>query len=346
MIRLYKETAESVKLAISLLKYVLSREGYSPSDMDSRSLKDLTEHITGRRVSTNLDSYRFADLKESVPLTLNSMEGYLGERLSVERQSPDDRTDADLIDTVVYMLQLPWLQNRLGRDVISALRKAILTPSELTKFKEEVKKGELQCTGCGNVLLPETLMTLHRTGGSICIMCSACVQPANMMCQCGKCKPINDANARRLRAATKCTCEKKVEEGVRPNTIMLEPEEVPQERVGQEAPFIARAGRPFGAGADAPRVQHRWATAQPMTPQNMVEPALPGQAVLGWEADPLQPRENPFLNREQRRVQERIRAIEHERLRDLYMGPPVLPDNPVPAPEVQDAPEPFPGGER
>ena len=85
----------------------------------------------------------------------------------------------DLIDTVVKVVSDHRI-NSLGRDYLTVLRKALLSPLEMSKFRSMVDKGQ-GCSNCGTSLGEYEAVVVRNLN----IYCHRCAHPEMVTCpQC------------------------------------------------------------------------------------------------------------------------------------------------------------------
>lgn len=135
----------------------------------------------------------------------------------VSNDPTNSKGDVSIIATIIDLLGLPWTGNRVGAETISALRKAILRPSEIITF-QKIAKESFQCSSCSHVFRGNEAAIVQRgSNHELRVTCLRCATPSYGICgSCGEAAPINPAGITAL-AATKfvsCGCKAKVKKEV------------------------------------------------------------------------------------------------------------------------------------
>lgn len=88
-----------------------------------------------------------------------------------------------LIDRMVEILQEPFVINRMTADALLALRRAILTPSEVGELRSSLAKGEGRC-GCGKKFQHGEMVTFYNNGewNGRLLYCTQCSPPSYQAC--------------------------------------------------------------------------------------------------------------------------------------------------------------------
>lgn len=284
---------------------------------DENSLKEIYEKLTGEK-------YR-----DARPTTL-------GERITFAEvyntlAFPEENSDHDmrLIEEIVGIINGPYAQGILGPKVLKSLRKAVLNPDELLKFKAEVQAREMSCGTCGRTLVPEEGVTFRVVEGTPIFICMACTRPIFIRCSCGKVKQIGDIFRRRMRKETTCACETTaVETPTEAPEPIFEPEE--PERDVNPPPVPVDPG-PAQLAAGAPRNAR----------MDGIRPDRP--PIIRFEVgERLNP--PPVRNRIAERMEQRQMGLNQHNLRegDAFRG---LGGQQIIWPNLQDDPDPR-GGDR
>lgn len=107
-------------------------------------------------------------------------QGLFLELLQARTLNPQGADMSPLIETMVEMLQQPFLQNRITRDDIAKLRKAILTPEELGDMRAELRLVEFRCFQCKRPFQSREAMTWnHDAHSNVILYCTSCL-PAQL----------------------------------------------------------------------------------------------------------------------------------------------------------------------
>ena len=108
----------------------------------------------------------------------------------------------DLVDTVAEMLQNPRI-SRLNADQLTTLRRGILSPLELARFKSMLSAHQRECNNCGNIIVDYEVAT--SVGGRM--YCHHCAYPTGAMCTaCQHIIPVTGINKLVARALQRHTC--------------------------------------------------------------------------------------------------------------------------------------------
>lgn len=170
----------------------------------------------------------------------------------------------DLLDTVVQMLMDPR-HRQLSTSMTEHLRRSILSPLELAKFKRNLVQGR-SCTDCRRELLDEEIIAIYQ--GSI--YCTRCFPPRRLYCP--QCENVIDASGvaktlERLMAKHESECEARRSQDGEPRValrrgapqtirrIMTPTPQAPQAPQVTEAVPVLQEGRP--ANPNGPIAQMR-----------------------------------------------------------------------------------------
>lgn len=99
----------------------------------------------------------------------------------LDRQS----SEKDLIDTVVSVLGLPFVENRVASASLRNLRKALLLPDE-AKAWQQATNDAWYCPGCGASFFSGDLVTLQKSDHGQRVLCVNCHPPQAVTCENGK----------------------------------------------------------------------------------------------------------------------------------------------------------------
>lgn len=115
--------------------------------------------------------------------------------------------DYELISKVVDFLGLPYTTNRVSNQTMTALRSAILRPSEIAAFVK-ASKDALSCATCSKKLSPDEILSLRSTkDGGYVIYCTACAIPRFSRCiACGEPAPLSTAALSIVSSSKFITC--------------------------------------------------------------------------------------------------------------------------------------------
>jgi hypothetical protein len=187
MIRMYNNIAEQLLVALVYLRYRLGRNSsaafneLSPfaSDVVNGRLRDVelgpeVQQSLVRTLDRNPLDTTFTDIIDQLVKQLN------------EGAGPVKTHDKDLIETVVRLLQLDYVKNKLSSENIGRLRAAILLPSELATLRTHLN-NEMTCS-CGHKFQHGEMASILGNGpdGGAKVTCINCYRPEWIACANGK----------------------------------------------------------------------------------------------------------------------------------------------------------------
>lgn len=184
MIRFYRDFVAQLILLTAYLKFIAGnpsmetmKEALGRVDVESID-PDLRDPLAAsQNYLDQVEALRIGYHPEEPAPTLDTAFRHLVEHQDAK---PDDLS---LIDTLVDILQMPFSGNFLNLKVVKAIRKAILTSSELESLKAMSEKRELSCKDCGHRFVNGEAVTLSRTGhGDVQLFCVKCVTPLYLPC--------------------------------------------------------------------------------------------------------------------------------------------------------------------
>ena len=114
-----------------------------------------------------------------------------------------------LLETVIDIIGGPWGSNRLGGEILSALRRAIMRPSEIETFRK-VSRESFQCDRCEHRFTnAEAIVVMRESNNNLSVRCMQCAAPSYGVCaKCGDAAPLTDAGRTEIQAAVqKVTCD-------------------------------------------------------------------------------------------------------------------------------------------
>ena len=206
MIRLFQHHARFLLLMLVAWKHRVDSNGTNNhtrdlvGDVSAWSSANPTHPITIWLSSFDwVDTIEHADVDEQMGALI---EGF-GDR------SADSKGDVSIISTIIDLLGLPWTGNRIGTETLTALRRAILRPSEITNF-QRIAKESFQCAACAHKFMGNEAGIVHRgSNNELVVYCIRCAAPTHGACaSCGETAPISSAGITAL-ASTKfvsCGC--------------------------------------------------------------------------------------------------------------------------------------------
>jgi hypothetical protein len=164
-------------------------------------------------VNQALDSYVHGYDDES-PSNDDVLKGALGQLTKPKK------ADGDLLDVVVAMLNLPFI-NYLSSSTIRSLRDAILTPGELMEVKKIIKSSS-KC-GCGHQFENSEMTSVMPTAEGIILQCTKCARPNYVRCDhCDNMVLISGKVASTWRNSVDCGCTKTVANNPDPIAQLLQ----------------------------------------------------------------------------------------------------------------------------
>lgn len=118
--------------------------------------------------------------------------------------------DVPLITAIVDLLRLPWGSNRLDPATMTALRRAILRPSEVEEFRRASREA-FACNVCAHKFAPGEAGTIRRDAdNNISIRCLMCAHPQTAICPtCRESAPLTTTGLSALTSTkfVNCNCK-------------------------------------------------------------------------------------------------------------------------------------------
>lgn len=224
MMRFYKAMAEQFLIALYITKSFMHREGLHTNAEAGNNIQD-----TYRRFFSGRVDRQFSTENSGIPTTPDELIRELEQRLYSDGGK---ETDGGIIDTIVDILHLPFVENGISSKQLRQLRKALFSPEELMILREELKKQELMC-GCGHVFESGELGTLRTNEeGGVRLHCASCLRPTRIACRCGKkAQNLSDRGSKLIWKETACSHGE-----IREETDVSEPETVRVEDPAPEVP--------------------------------------------------------------------------------------------------------------
>lgn len=124
--------------------------------------------------------------------------------------------DVPLINEIIEILGLPYATNRFGQDAITALRRALFTPSELEQFKRKAKEAFV-CSTCSHVFQSGEAVVIRREADQdIRVCCLQCQDARYGTCSsCGESAPLTNTGVLMLRSSKMVSCDCKTRKATR-----------------------------------------------------------------------------------------------------------------------------------
>lgn len=174
MIKLYRDSAEQLAMC---LHYIMYRAGVEMSEVQNAAAR--TNNLSNKEIVAMKRSLRTSSS------TLTPIKEQFDELIKAINDEDLPNKDGDLIDLMVQTLQLPHVQNVLSGGRLTALKKAILLPSEFGALAERVRAREMSCSHCGSQFRDGEAVTLRHSGDRTApgvVYCASCVRPDVITC--------------------------------------------------------------------------------------------------------------------------------------------------------------------
>lgn len=171
MIRQYPETITAILL------YLLEAKacGINPLDYDISA---------GNFSEDQIETLSFA--RSSLSSHAITLDQIIEELIVQIEQNDLKESDADLVDTIVRILQLPYARQMLSGEGLKQLRRAILLPEEASGLLARLEQLEKTCATCGHTFQGGELMVLKERNTDRTFHCTKCVSIHSMACErCG-----------------------------------------------------------------------------------------------------------------------------------------------------------------
>lgn len=115
-----------------------------------------------------------------MPISGNELYDIIMEQL--QQQSPPEK---DLIEQIVKVLGLPFIENRLSMAAMKQLRNLLMLPSEIDAWVRMVHESWF-CPGCGVEMHQGQMVTIEKGETGAKVFCTNCVPPRSVVCNNGK----------------------------------------------------------------------------------------------------------------------------------------------------------------
>lgn len=204
VIRMYKDVAKLALLSWAYLRDsgvdVNNVVNFARKDGNLRTFKSDDECRQLRDIATSLAGEGF-----QYEFNLNQLIEELAEQIQ-KAESPN--ADGRLIDEIVRILKFPFVRNRLSREQINGLKRAILMPDEVAVINNELRPLEMMCADCGAALHSGEMVTLMLQEGrnpDRYVFCVRCQPPEIMPCQnCREVHPLSKGMQQSISKGPKC----------------------------------------------------------------------------------------------------------------------------------------------
>lgn len=227
MIRFYKSYLGRMFLGLLLLIELEKQHGKS-AVVDAATRWQAPDSNTSLILHGLIDSYA-----NSEPETDDVLKGAVGQ-LTKKRTD-----DADLLDTIVNILKLPFTSFLSGKTLL-LLRDAVLTPSELTDLKKAYKA--VAACSCGHTFTQNEMATVTVANDALTLKCTKCQRPAVGRCDyCGEVTQLIGNNSRNALKEVDCGCRKKAERAAKIPSILVDTNPVAARALVEQARQL-RAG--------------------------------------------------------------------------------------------------------
>lgn len=201
MIRIYDKFAGRILSALVYARGQLGDRLDVADDTNLRTAYGRGISCYNQTVAEILEDDRAGGVDYEANPTVTSLIDPLAQQVYDERwKTPHDK---DLIDTVVRLLQLSFLKNRLTLENLKRLRAAILLPSELVGLKEKLKASEMFCGQCYHKFRSGEMASVLREQDSVYLLCTTCFKPESLACV-GKNRHSLDVDKALHKAVAKC----------------------------------------------------------------------------------------------------------------------------------------------
>lgn len=180
--RMFDDLMGKVILSLAAFRSYTGKGEWSVRNVTSEANNYINNHFdsddSNRDVLARINNKLLNSTKEPI-----NFDNIISELISqVRSRSNGDSHELDLAETFIQLCS----ENMHGANTISGkgfdyVRKGILTPSELKKFKENRLKNEFSCPGCGKDMEPSEGVSIHK-GQCLCYNCHSF---NSIRCHCG-----------------------------------------------------------------------------------------------------------------------------------------------------------------
>jgi len=188
MIRMYRQTASQLLVLLDYLERsgfdIKNYHNYAVSSSDT-TVRDAT-HLISSQTAENLST---TELKESLKQQLEN----------------GDDSDVTLIDTIVSVLGLAYISNRLSSAVLERLKSAVMRPDEVVALRHALQDS-VKCNVCNKDLSAGELVVGAGSGDKYSLRCLKCGIPEKGTCpNCDRKTGLSGAVKSRLIKMFMCT---------------------------------------------------------------------------------------------------------------------------------------------
>lgn len=235
MVRLSNEKVQPLLVLLAALRASAQTQGRDTLDfalqdalsrwMQANPTNPLTQRLAELSIANNLSDVHYNNL--------------IDELTEAVFHPGESKGDKPLIDEIVGLIGTdPYTSNRLNGETLSALRKALLRPSELEKFRQLAKES-FSCTHCNHKFGNGEAAVVRRESDSVIVVrCLRCAGIQQLPCKhCGDATPIPSTAVRTIGDVVRdvdCGCQtRKKVDGPRPSRNR-------EERIRQSLNDLAR----------------------------------------------------------------------------------------------------------
>ena len=201
MFKVFRSYAKFLLLAVIAVRHLITTT--AGRDIILNAISDWTILNSNHQAIGILSTFTWTD---EIDLPDNEIDE-IAENLLIGFQSASTAGDYDIITKVVDFLGLPFAQNRISPSTLSALRTAILRPSEIAAFSKATREA-LNCNTCHHKLAPGEILTFQQSkDGNVIIHCTNCLSPRLSRCQhCQEAAPISSGGLAVLTSSKLVSC--------------------------------------------------------------------------------------------------------------------------------------------
>ena len=261
MIRLYAEMVRGLLLILAALRAQSVESGREVIDAGIiNTLRRYTQDHPDDPLTQWLSGIPWNDTLAQI--NYDELIGSLKDQLDNQGSGKGDVT---LLEIVTDIIGGPWGSNRLGGETLSALRRAILKPSEIETFKR-LSRESFQCSRCEHKFTnAEAVVVMREPDNNLSVRCMQCAVPCYGVCtKCGDAAILTPAGQTGVLAAAKtvtCDCVTRHKKSVdAPGSDQSIPRRNARERAAQ---LLAREQLHVGIRGAAHQPQWVHVPAQP-----------------------------------------------------------------------------------
>lgn len=258
MVKLYRDQAQRLLVLLAGMLHARTEAGARVWD---QAVADYVRHWVNAHpdspVAAHIGSVNWRDALEDAfddPELLSNIHEQLA------ATSGSAKGDTTLVDTIVEILGLPYGGARLSGETMTALRKAILRPSEIAQFRK-LAQNSFACDQCGHSFTNSEVCVVRReTDHHVRVRCIRCEVPTYAVCKaCGGSANISEAAQLALTsgALVTCSCKGKGKKAPEPSTATI-PDSVLRARPNRPDRATAQRAMAEQRLQDA-RMTMRWA---------------------------------------------------------------------------------------